>query len=165
MHETLYNLEAGYRLRTKRFFLNANYYWMDYDNQLVLTGQINDVGGYTRTNIDDSYRMGIELEGGYRISKKLQFGGNVTFSQNKIAQFTEFIDNYDVGGQIEIVHENTDIAFSPNIIAAANLTYMPVKGLSMSIIPKYVGEQFLDNTSNRDRMIDDYLITHRCFQR
>ena len=160
MHETLYNLEVGYRLRTKRFFLNANYYLMDYENQLVLTGQINDVGGYTRTNIDDSYRMGIELEGGYRISKKLQFGGNITFSQNKIVEFTEYIDNYDEGGQIETVHENTDIAFSPNIIAAANLTYMPVKGLNISIIPKYVGEQFLDNTSNRDRMIDDYLITN-----
>jgi iron complex outermembrane recepter protein len=173
-HETLNNIEAGYRFRSKRVMFNANYYLMSYQNQLVMTGQVNDVGGFTRTNIDDSYRTGIEVEGGYRISEKFQFGGNIAFSQNKIKEFNEYIDNYDTGVQEVITHTNTDIAFSPNLIAAANLTYMPIKGMDISLIPKYVGEQFLDNTSDKNRMLDEYLITNlrinytfktRCFER
>jgi iron complex outermembrane receptor protein len=160
VHETLHNIEMGYKLRQKRFFLNANYYLMDYVNQLVLTGQINDVGGFTRTNIDNSYRTGIELEGGYRISKYLKAGGNLTLSQNKIASFSEFIDNFDTGDQLEILHQNTDIAFSPNIIGALDITVSPLEGLDISLIQKYVGDQFLDNTSNTERMLDAYFVSN-----
>lgn len=159
-HETLYNLEAGYRLNGNKAFLNANVYHMLYDNQLVLTGEINDVGGYTRTNVEDSYRMGVELEGGYQFFEQLGVTGNLTLSQNKIPTFTEYVDNYDVGGQDEIVHENTDLAFSPSIIGGLNINYMPVEGLRISLMNKYVGKQYLDNTSNEDRVIDPYFIAH-----
>jgi iron complex outermembrane recepter protein len=163
-HETLYNVEAGYRLTAKKGFLNANFYFMDYDNQLVLTGQINDVGGYTRTNVKDSYRAGIELEGGYKILDNFGITGNLTLSQNKIVEFTEYMDAYDVNfdylGQVETVHQNTDLAFSPNIIAGLTLNYEPIKNLRLNWMFKHVGAQFLDNTSNTTRMLDSYFISH-----
>jgi iron complex outermembrane receptor protein len=137
---------------------------MDYDNQLVLTGQINDVGGYTRTNVKDSYRAGIELEGGYKILDNLGITGNLTLSQNKIVEFTEYMDAYDVNfdylGQVETVHQNTDLAFSPNIIAGLTLNYEPIKNLRLNWMFKHVGAQFLDNTSNTSRMLDSYFISH-----
>ncbi len=158
--EQLRNLEVGYRYRGRNWYVNANYYLMDYKDQLVLNGEINDVGAYNRVNVDDSYRMGIEIEGGVRLHRTLTLGGNATFSQNKIRAFTEFVDDFDEGGQLAIQHSNTDIAFSPNFVAGGILTYEPLKDLRMSLMPKYVGEQFLDNTSNRDRMLDAYFITN-----
>lgn len=159
-HEELMNLEAGYRYKAKKFFANANFFYMSYVNQLVLTGQINDVGGYTRTNVESSYRAGIELEAGYMILKNLSLAGNLTLSQNKIARFVEFVDNYDTNIQDEIVHTNTDLAFSPNVIGTLGLNYEPVKGLELGWTTKYVGSQFLDNTSSSDRMLDAYLFSN-----
>ena len=160
-HETLNNVELGYRLAKQKFYFTANYYLMAYKNQLVLTGKINDVGVYSRTNVDKSYRSGIELESGvFLFEKKFQIKGNVTFSQNKIREFCEFIDNYDLGGQDSIVHKNTDIAFSPNLIASLTLTYSPIKDLNFSILSKYVSKQFLDNTSADSRSLDAYFITN-----
>ena len=159
-HETLYNLEVGYRYKTTKGFFNANVYHMEYDNQLVLTGQINDVGGYTRTNVEESYRLGLEIEGGYKILKKLGVTGNLMVSQNKIDAFTEYVDNYDVGGQTEIQHSNTDLAFSPNFIASISLNYEPVKNLQVNLMNKYVGAQFLDNTQTDSRKLDAYFISH-----
>ncbi len=159
-HETLYNLEAGYHLEKSKGFLNANIYHMQYDNQLVLTGEINDVGGYTRTNVEDSYRAGIEIEGGYKLFDQLGITGNLTLSQNKIESFTEYVDNYDVGGQDEIEHKDTDLAFSPNIITGATVNYAPIETVTIRLINKYVGKQYLDNTQNDERAIDPYFITH-----
>lgn len=158
--ETLYNLEAGYRRKSNRFFANANYFMMYYKDQLILTGQINDVGGYTRTNADQSYRTGVELEAGYRLLKNLSLTGNLTLSQNKIIEFKEYIDDYDNGGQVVVSHKNTDLAFSPNVIASLGLHYAPVKNLSFAILTKYVGKQFLDNTSSERKKINEYYITN-----
>lgn len=154
--EQLQNIEAGYRLRFQKAYLNTNLYLMNYKNQLILTGQINDVGAYTRTNVPNSYRAGIEVEGGIMLGKKVSISGNATFSQNKIQTFTEYIDDYDNGGQIAIVHSNTDLAFSPNFIAAAGVSYEPIKNWNIGLQAKYVGEQYLDNTSNVNRKIDAY---------
>ncbi len=154
--EQLINLETGYRYKSRKFIANANFYYMLYQDQLVLTGQINDVGGYTRTNVENSYRAGIELDAGYSLLRNVSIAGNLTLSQNKISEFIEYVDNYDVGGQDEIVHTNTDLAFSPNIISALGIDYRPVKGLEIGITTKYVGQQFLDNTSSEDRKIDAY---------
>jgi iron complex outermembrane receptor protein len=159
-HETLLNLETGYRHKGRKLMLNGNFYFMNYTNQLVLTGQINDVGGYTRTNVASSYRAGVELEAGYMILKNLSITANATFSQNKIAEFTEYVDNYDTYIQDEIVHTNTDLAFSPNMIAAVGANYEPVKGLEIGLTSKYVGQQFLDNTSSADRTIDAYFFSN-----
>ncbi|MBI3135242.1 MAG: TonB-dependent receptor [Bacteroidetes bacterium] len=158
-HETLQNVETGYRYKSARFMTNANVFLMYYKNQLILTGAINDVGAYARTNVAESYRAGIELEAGYRITKGLSLSGNFTYSQNKIPSFTEYYDDYDNGGQVAIQHSNTDLAFSPNLIASGALEYIPFKGMSLTFISKYVSKQFLDNTSNDDRSLNAYFVS------
>ena len=160
--ERLINLESGYRYKGQSFMLNANVYYMHYTDQLVLTGQINDVGDYTRRNVDISYRSGLELEAAYRLSNKLSFTGNTTISNNRIKAFNEYVDNYDNydenGNMIQdtINHTNTDLAFSPNIIASAGLQYEPLKGMSIRFLGKHVGDQFLDNTSTETRRLNAY---------
>ena len=157
-HETLYDWELGYERKSRSYSIGLNAYWMVYQNQLVPTGEVNDVGAYTSQNVDWSDRYGIELMWSVNILKNLNLAGNFTWSQSKIWDFTEYVDDYDNGGQVEINHGLTDIAFSPNYIVTANLTYEPIKNLRGSFITKYVSEQFLDNTSNRDRMLDDYVL-------
>jgi iron complex outermembrane receptor protein len=123
---------------------------------LVLTGQINDVGAYTRTNVDKSYRTGIELETNLLVLKNLKFLAHATLSKNKIIKFNEYIDNYDSGGQILNEYENRDIAYSPNAIAGAGLEYTLKKFTSFNITGKYVGKQYLDNTQNSTRILNAY---------
>ena len=154
--ERLINLESGYRYKGQNLMVNANMYYMHYTDQLVLTGQINDVGDYTRTNVDISYRTGLEVDAGYRLSNKLSVTGNTTLSNNKIKAFNEYVDNYDLGGQDTIAHTNTNLAFSPNLIASAGLQYNPIEGMSIRILGKHVGDQFLDNTSTQTRKLDAY---------
>jgi iron complex outermembrane receptor protein len=158
--EQLQNMEAGYRMKTKNVFLNANYYLMNYKNQLILTGQVNDVGAYVRDNVAKSYRMGIELDAGFMLGKKVSLSANLALSQNKIPVFIEYIDDYDNGGQIEIEHNNVDLAFSPNIITAAAISYEPINNLFFTFSSKFVGKQYLDNTSNENRKLDSYFISH-----
>lgn len=158
--ENLQNLEVGYRFRTTKWTVNATYYWMNYTNQLILTGKINDVGAYNRTNVAASYRMGIELEAGYKLFNTLTLSGNATFSANKIRQFDEYVDNYDAGKQTIISHTNTDIAFSPTIIASVNIAYSPIPHWDIALLSKYVGQQFLDNTSSNDRKLNAYYISN-----
>lgn len=157
-HETLYDWELGYERKSRIYSIGINAYWMIYQNQLVLNGRVNDVGAYIRENVDWSDRYGVELMWSVNILKNLNLSGNFTWSQSKIWDFTEYIDDYDNGGQVAIHHGLTDISFSPNYIATANLTYEPIKNLEASFITQYVGEQFLDNTSNRNRMLDDYVL-------
>ncbi len=156
--ETLNDLEVGYRHHTKHTMLQLNAYYMDYKNQLVLTGQINDVGAYTRTNVAKSYREGIEAEFGIKILKWLSWNVNATLSQNKIKNFNEYIDNYDSTAQRLNTYKETDIAFSPNIIGGSTITVEPVKNLKLSFISKYVGKQYLDNTSNEERKLNAYFV-------
>jgi len=156
--EKLINYELGYRFKSKKLIINTNIYHMQYENQLVLTGQINDVGGYTRTNVPNSYRTGIEFESQYKICNKLTMSGNIALSLNKIKTFIEYTDNYDTGDQEEITHNGTDLSFSPNIIANAGISYTPFDNLNINLMGKHVGDQFLDNTSNTSRKINDYTI-------
>jgi iron complex outermembrane receptor protein len=164
--ERLVNVEMGHRYRGKKLFVNANYYLMEYKDQLILTGEINDVGAYVRTNVESSYRTGVELESGYLISEKWKVVGNISLSKNKIREFKEFVDNYDNydqnGNMIQTVieHKNTDIAFSPGVIASLTLTYKPLRDLELNFANKYVGAQFLDNTSNDSKAINAYLVSH-----
>jgi iron complex outermembrane recepter protein len=160
--ERLNNVEAGYRYSANKFFFNGNGYWMDYKDQLILTGKINDVGAYIRTNVDESYRAGVELEAGYKLTRFMSISGNIAFSQNKVVEFIEYVDNYDnydsEGNMIqdEIIHQNTDLAFSPNVIGSLGLYLEPLKGLEFTLLGKFVGSQYLDNTSSVDRMLDEY---------
>ena len=125
-HESMKDLEFGYKLKYKKAYANINIYSMDYTNQLILTGAINDVGAAVRTNVASSYRRGIEISGGISLLKNLEWKMNTTFSDNKIASFTEFIDDWDTWGQVETNYENTDIAFSPSIIASNQIVFKPL---------------------------------------
>ncbi len=154
--ERLHNVEAAYLFQEKKFTAKTTVYFMYYKDQLVLNGKINDVGGYTRTNVDDSYRAGLELEIGYKPNKKWHITGNAAFSRNKILEHTEFIDNYDDGTQLEERYTNTDIAFSPSLIFGARISYSPIENLEISAIGKYVGKQYLDNTQNENRIINPF---------
>ena len=154
--ERLQDLEIGLEKRNKKTTWSANFYYMHYKDQLVLTGKINDVGAYTRMNVPNSYRLGIELMHTTILSNKLQLSSNVTFSRNKIKSFTEFIDNYDTGNQDAITRNNTDIAFSPNFIAAATLAYKPVKQFTIELQTKWVGKQYLDNSSLQERSLEAF---------
>jgi iron complex outermembrane receptor protein len=158
--EQLINTEIGYRFNSNKLLVRANAYHMYYNDQLILTGEINNVGGKTRVNVDKSYRLGLELEAGYKITNKLSVTGNIALSQNKVAVFNEYVDNYDVGGQDTITHLNTDLAFSPNIITSAGIAYEAFKGFEINLLGKYVGSQFLDNTSTETRKIDGYFISN-----
>lgn len=160
--ERMRNLELGYRFQGRQTLLAANLYLMDYKDQLILTGQINDVGGFTRTNIDKSYRAGIELEAGLIITPKLQWQGNATFSRNKIDLFTEFSDAYDndwnwVGTDVR-EYRNTDISFSPAVVAASVFSWKPIRDLGIALSSKYVGKQYIDNTMSNARKLDPYFV-------
>lgn len=159
--ENLQNIEIGIKANASKYSYNVNLYYMNYHNQLVLTGQLNDVGAYVRDNVANSYRAGIEIDGAYKISPKFTLGGNLAISRNKIADFTEYIDDYAATEffQEEITYTDTDIAFSPNAIASAILDYKPFKNFEISLLNKYVGSQFMDNTMNDNRMLDAFWTT------
>ncbi|RMG80756.1 MAG: TonB-dependent receptor [Bacteroidetes bacterium] len=162
--ETLYNTEIGWRQNRENATFEANFYHMLYKDQLVLTGQINDVGSAIRVNVPDSYRMGVELSGAVRWAKNWAFSGNLALSQNKIQNFVEYRDNWDTGGQDRIEHGETDIAFSPNVIAAGALSYALFrdkvtredKALEVTLMGKYVSKQYIDNTSNENTVLDPW---------
>jgi iron complex outermembrane receptor protein len=154
--EILYDFELSAEKKKSNYNFGANLYYMLYKDQLVLTGKLNDVGSYTRINTPNSYRLGIELQGGYVFNKWINATANLTLSENKIKAFSEFLDVYDVNynwtGQKEVVHTNTDISFSPNIIGAAAINILPVKNMEVNLLSKYVGKQYLDNTQNESRI-------------
>jgi len=156
--EVLRDVEVAYSIRETKFDVKATMYYMNYKNQLILTGEINDVGGYTRTNVDNSYRLGLELQGSYRPQSNLKFSGAITLSQNKIPLFTEFVDNYDDPNyeQTQIEHVDTDLAFSPNLVGNVGLVYLLGQHFTIDWMTKYVGDQFLDNTSDQNRKIDAF---------
>ena len=165
--ERMRDLEVGYILSAKRFNFLTNLYFMDYTNQLILTGEINDVGGYTRTNVKDSYRAGIELTSRYLLlsefNQDLSIEAGITLSRNKIQLFNEYIDAYSdtepYYTQQVIQHENTDLAFSPTVNVFGGLNYS-YKGLTCNWTTKYVGRQFLDNTSNEYRSINPFTFSN-----
>lgn len=160
-HETLYDWEAGYKAEFDRFYAGVNLYLMDYKNQLIPTGELNDVGSAIRQNVPDSYRAGIELQAGVRVLPQLEWSGNATFSRNKIEEYEQFIDVYDASfnfiGQESRFYENTSIAFSPSFIGNSVLSFTD-DGFSAELVTKYVSRQYLDNTQTVSRSIDPYLV-------
>ena len=156
--EMLHDFEAGISKRATGYNVGATLYYMLYKDQLVLTGKINDVGSYTRTNVPYSYRMGIELQGSYAFTNWLNAAANISLSKNKIKDFTEYIDNYDDGTQQAVAHHNIDISFSPSVIASGVVNILPSKNMELNLMSKYVGEQFLDNTQNDKRSLGAYFL-------
>lgn len=157
--ERLYDFEAGYRFHQNEFSAGINSFLMWYENQLVLTGKINDVGNYTRTNIASSYRRGVEAEATWKPMERLQFNGNISVSENKISRYYEYLDDYDNGGQVIVAYDNTDIAFSPQLVAFGEVAWKASRKVEVGVTNKYVGKQYLDNTSNASRVLDAYYLT------
>ena len=160
VHETLHDWEMGYDFQSSNFTAGANLYYMNYKDQLVLTGEINDVGGVIMLNVDKSYRAGLELQTGWKISRNLQWNANATFSKNKIKDFIEYVDDWDTGGQQVFELGTTDLAFSPNFIGNSQILFTPAKNFSISLISNYVGKQYIDNTSNNNRVLDAYFLNN-----
>ncbi len=160
VHETLHDWEMGYNFQSSNFTAGANLYYMNYKDQLVLTGEINDVGGVIMLNVDKSYRAGLELQTGWKISRNLQWNANATFSKNKIKDFIEYVDDWDTGGQQVFELGTTDLAFSPNFIGNSQILFTPAKNFSISLISNYVGKQYIDNTSNNNRVLDAYFLNN-----
>jgi len=155
-YETLHDWELGIEKKTTKYSFGITGYYMKYNNQLVLTGEINDVGAYTRVNIPNSYRAGIEIQAGAKINQWLNLSGNTSFSRNKISSFTEYIDDYDNGGQVAIVHNNTDISFSPSMVSALTINFNPLNNWEISLLNKWVSKQYLDNTQNENRKLNGF---------
>ena len=158
--ETLYDFEAGYKFASEIVAFNLNLYYMNYKDQLILTGELNDVGAYIMTNVPESYRAGAELSGGLRMFNFVDWNMNVTYSRNKIKNLTVFVDNWNTWGQETETYTETDISFSPEIIAGSELSFFILKGLKASFISKYVGKQYIDNTSNNERSLDPYFVNN-----
>ncbi|MCB0706491.1 MAG: TonB-dependent receptor [Saprospiraceae bacterium] len=163
--ERLYDLEIGYRKDWEKARLETNLYYMQYQDQLVLTGELNDIGGFTRVNIPESFRRGLELIGSVRPLSWIGLGGNLTLSQNKLQNYTEYLDAYDGDfnylGQDSVFYESSDLAFSPAVIAAIDLVFYPLSGkdLEIGFLNKYVGKQFVDNSADPNSSLDPYFVT------
>ena len=161
--ETLFDYELGYTYSHPRFTVGANFYFMDYDNQLVLTGRINDVGKQTTTNVKDSYRMGVELTAGVKIADWMRWDGNLVLSRNKILNYTETITRYDADynwlGEEEVFFKRTTIAFSPSVTAMSLFTFM-AGGFTGTIQTQVVDKQYLDNTQNETAALRAYTTTN-----
>jgi iron complex outermembrane receptor protein len=161
--ERMVDYELGYERRTGRSAIGVNLYYMDYTDQLVLTGELNDVGYALRTNVPESFRAGVELTGAVQFARRFTWRPNATFSQNRITDFTEFVDDWDNGGQQQFALGGTEIAFSPSVIAGSELICRFWESAErghgdVALVTKYVGRQYLDNTANADRMLDPYLV-------
>ena len=162
--ERLYDYEVGYTYSHPRFAVGANLYFMDYDNQLVLTGEYNDVGAYKTKNVKDSYRMGAEITAGVKILEWLRWDGNLVASRNKILNYHQYIDLYDDQdnwnwvGQDSVVGTTT-IAFSPTITASSLFTF-DVAGFTATVQTNVVSKQYLDNTEDENAMLRAYSTTN-----
>jgi iron complex outermembrane receptor protein len=162
--ERLYNYEAGYAYETTKFKTKINFFYMDYKDQLILTGEINDVGAPIMVNVAKSSRKGLEMSVLWQPSQVIGFEANSTFSKSIINDFTEYVDAYDMNwnylGQENSELGTTEIAFSPKLIASGQLIVNPLRELSVRLISTYVSKQFIDNTSSEDRILEPYLVNN-----
>ncbi|HEX4373202.1 MAG TPA: TonB-dependent receptor [Puia sp.] len=156
--EALNDLELNIGRKNSEYSWSATGYYMLYKNQLVLNGQINYVGEYTRINIPNSYRLGIELQGTAKPTDWFNADANISFSRNKVKNYTEYIDDYDNGNQKTYSYNSTDIAFSPSIVGSATLNFLPCKNYELSLISKYVSQEYLDNAQQENRKLNAYYV-------
>ena len=148
--EKLNDFELGWRWKKESFKINTNLYYMRYQDQLVLTGELDDVGAPIRANVGDSYRLGLEIDANFVLSDKFSIVPNVAVSSNKNIDFTTKWD-----GEVTNLG-NTNISFSPNVIVGNMLNYSPVQNLQLSLLSKYVGEQYMGNVDTDSSKLDAY---------
>ena len=150
--EQLNDFELGWSLTKKKFNVTTNFYMMQYKDQLVLTGSIDDVGTPVRENSGESYRMGLEVETVFNLSDKISILANSAFSDNKNKNFVTSLNG-------ELVNlGKTNISFSPEIVSSVNLLYSPKENMEFSILNKYVGEQYMSNTDSVFSKLDAYSV-------
>src|SRR5690625_1977863 len=151
--EQLNDFELGWRLNSENFVINTNLYYMDYQNQLVLTGEIDPQGRAIRKNSGQSYRTGIEIDAEIRISEKFKIRPNITLSQNKNKDFIAVVD------QESINYGDTPISFSPDLVAANQIQYKPIENLKLNLLSKFVGEQYMSNTKDEASTLPSYFVS------
>ena len=148
--EILDDYELGWRFTGKNNTLSANLYYMDYKDQLVLTGQLDDSGGFIRETSGNSYRAGLEVEGDFKVLQQLHVRPNIALSSNKNKDYTTSRD----GALVNL--GTTNISFSPSFIAGNSIDYSPTQNLQIALLSKYVGEQYLGNIDSQTSKLDAY---------
>ena len=146
--EELNDFELGYRFASDKVKLNVNLFYMAYKNQLALTGRLSPTGYAIRENIDKSYRTGIELDAKIKITNKWTWMPNFSFSKNKNLDYSIKVKNLG----------NTNISYSPEIVASNILTFTPIEKFQISLISKYVGERFMSNANEENSKLEDFFV-------
>jgi iron complex outermembrane receptor protein len=150
--EILDDYELGWRFSGKNITLSTNLYYMDYKDQLVLTGQLDDSGGFIRETSGNSYRAGLEVEADFKVLKQLHVRPNIALSSNKNEDFTTSKDG-------ELVNlGTTNISFSPSFIAGNSIDYSPLENLQVALLSKYVGQQYMGNIDSQTSKLDAYFL-------
>ncbi|MFN3967641.1 TonB-dependent receptor [Flavobacterium sp.] len=150
--ERLFDYELGWKYNAKKVKISANIFYMNYLDQLVLTGALNDVGSPIFTNSGKSYRVGLEIESVIALTDKLILSPNITLSQNKNRDF-----NFQRDGVLQNLG-NTDIAFSPNVIVGNSIAFLPVKDFQIALLSKFVGEQYMGNIASENSKLEAYFV-------
>jgi iron complex outermembrane receptor protein len=162
--ETLYDFEFGYILNMNKFRCNANGYYMLYHNQLVLTGQINDVGAAIMTNVKNSYRLGMELVANYQPVKFFHWKISGTFSLNKINNYEHFMEEYDENwnftGLKSTFIKSTTISFSPAVVATNVFQFYPFKNFGINLTTQFVSKQYIDNSQDNRYILKPYCVNN-----
>jgi len=151
-NETLNDLELGWRFKSRKASVNTNIYYMFYKNQLVLTGELDDVGSPLRATSGESFRLGLEVDANIQFSKLFSTSTNIAISTNKNRNFSSSING-------ELVNlGDTNISFSPGLVIGNALNFFPVERLQLSLLSKYVGEQYMGNTDNPESILESYFV-------
>jgi len=162
--ETLYNFELGYTLNRNKFRFNANGYYMLYDNQLVLTGQINNTGAALMANVKNSYRLGLELVANYQPVKFFHWKMAATFSVNKILNYEHLIEErneyWEFIGYIRTFMESTTISFSPAVVASNVFQFYPFKNFGVNLTTQFVSRQYIDNSQDKRFSLNPYSVSN-----
>ena len=161
--EILKDLEVGAKMLEGPVIIHANMYYMDYKDQLVMTGKINDVGVPIMTNVPKSYRLGLELQAMTNLSQKFSWEGNLTLSRNRILNFTEYVDDWDTWTQRSFFLGKTDLSFSPGVTANSVVRIQLIKPLELQWMARFVGKQYIDNTASEERKLDPYFVNDLLF--
>ncbi|MEC3964823.1 TonB-dependent receptor [Flagellimonas halotolerans] len=151
--EKLNDFELGWRYISPSFQLNTNVYYMRYKDQLVLTGELNDVGAPLRSNVGDSYRLGLEIDASIRLSNAFQWRPNIALSDNRNIDFF-----FERDGELQNLG-NTNIAYSPQLIAGNIISYQPNANFQVSLLSKFVGKQYMGNIDSETSVLDGYTQT------
>lgn len=156
--ENLKDFEIGYRTKQQAFTGGINGFYMRYHNQLVLTGSLNDVGAQIRSNVKDSYRAGVEMDGRVKLTRQFSWAVTAAISTHQVKDYSQFLYDDVLGDFVETKFKKSDIAFSPAFIGSSELSFLPVKNGEIAFISKYVSKQYLDNTANATRKLDAYFV-------